>query len=210
MATRSTTTKKTETESTPEISAVPVVDQEKENMKKELEDLKAQIALMAKMISESKPAEATTEKKPERYINFISMAPGVTYLRGTSMYKIEGQFTSRPFLEREARLIVNNMPKTIRQGIVYIADADFVKECDLEDTYRTLLSNKDLESLLKKDPNTVVEIYKNASKGQQNIIIDMIVDKKLNAERIDANILLDLQSLSGRNLVDIEPLEKEG
>lgn len=190
----------------------PVVDTEKENLKAELEALKAQMKMMADMIASNKSAttEMTTEKKPDRYIPFVNMAPGITYLRGSSMYKIEGQFTKRLFTEREARMIVNNMPNAISQGLVYILDAEFVKDCDLEDVYRTLLNNKDMENLLKKDPNSVIEIYKNASPAQKNIIIGMIIDKKLNAERIDGNILLELQSLSGRNLVDIEPLEKEG
>lgn len=190
----------------------PVVDTEKENLKAELEALKAQMKMMADMIASNKSAttEMATEKKPDRYIPFVNMAPGITYLRGSSMYKIEGQFTKRLFTEREARMIVNNMPNAISQGLVYILDAEFVKDCDLEDVYRTLLNNKDMENLLKKDPNSVIEIYKNASPAQKNIIIGMIIDKKLNAERIDGNILLELQSLSGRNLVDIEPLEKEG
>lgn len=190
----------------------PVVDTEKENLKAELEALKAQMKMMADMIASSKSTamEAPVEKKPDRYIPFVNMAPGITYLRGSSMYKIEGQFTKRLFTEREARMIVNNMPNAISQGLVYILDAEFVKDCDLEDVYRTLLNNKDMENLLKKDPNSVIEIYKNASPAQKNIIIGMIIDKKLNAERIDGNILLELQSLSGRNLVDIEPLEKEG
>lgn len=190
----------------------PVVDTEKENLKAELEALKAQMKMMADMIASSKSntMEAPVEKKPDRYIPFVNMAPGITYLRGSSMYKIEGQFTKRLFTEREARMIVNNMPNAISQGLVYILDAEFVKDCDLEDVYRTLLNNKDMENLLKKDPNSVIEIYKNASPAQKNIIIGMIIDKKLNAERIDGNILLELQSLSGRNLVDIEPLEKEG
>lgn len=193
------------------VTTEPTVDTEKENLKAELEALKAQMKMMADMIASSKaaPAEAPAEKKPDRYITFINMAPGVTYLRGNSMYKIEGQFTKRIFTEREARMIVNNMPNAISQGLVYILDADFVKECDLEDVYRTLLSNKDLETLLKREPNDVIEIYKNASPTQKNIIIGMIIDKKLNAERIDGNILLELQNLSGRNLIDIEPLEKE-
>lgn len=193
-------------------NVAPVVDTEKENLKAELEALKAQMKMMADMIASNKSAttEMTTEKKPDRYIPFVNMAPGITYLRGSSMYKIEGQFTKRLFTEREARMIVNNMPNAISQGLVYILDAEFVKDCDLEDVYRTLLNNKDMENLLKKDPNSVIEIYKNASPAQKNIIIGMIIDKKLNAERIDGNILLELQSLSGRNLVDIEPLEKEG
>lgn len=196
----------------PAEDVAPVVDTEKENLKAELEALKAQMKMMADMIASNKSTttETPAEKKPDRYIPFVNMAPGITYLRGSSMYKIEGQFTKRLFTEREARMIVNNMPNAISQGLVYILDAEFVKDCDLEDVYRTLLNNKDMENLLKKDPNSVIEIYKNASPAQKNIIIGMIIDKKLNAERIDGNILLELQSLSGRNLVDIEPLEKEG
>ena len=48
---------------------------------------------------------------------------------------------------------------------------------------------------------------------QKEIIIDKIVNKKLNHENVDANILLELGKLSGKNLIDVEnpddiPLDK--
>ena len=101
------------------------------------------------------------------------------------------------------------MPQSISNGFIYIADSDFVQECELEDVYDSLLSDEQLKNLLNKNYSDVCEIYKNASDHQKKIIIDMIVDKKLNDQKIDANILMELGRICGKDLLDIEPLNEE-
>ena len=53
------------------------------------------------------------------------------------------------------------------------------------------------------------EVYKNASDGQKRIILDMVSDKRLNGQPIDANILMELGKLSGVNFMDIDPLDDD-
>ena len=101
------------------------------------------------------------------------------------------------------------MQNAIRSGLVYIADAQFVEENELEEAYRGLLDDKKFKTLLDNKSEYVIEVYKNASPSQQNIIIDMIVEKKTNGEDVDANVLLVLGKLSGKDLINIEP-EEEG
>ena len=54
------------------------------------------------------------------------------------------------------------------------------------------------------------KVYKNASESQKRIIVDMVVEKQINNEQIDANILISLGKLCGMDLIGIEPLDKEG
>ena len=182
---------------------------ENELLKKQMEAMQAQMELLAKQMAMSNTPVVTT-KKPERNIEFINMVPGTLVLKGTQFWKIEGQFNSRSFIESEARIIVNNMQNTVRSGIVYIADSEFIKDCELEAAYTALLSDEQLKNLLNKKFNEVVEIYKTVPKAQQDIIVSMIKEKKEAGVYIDANILIQIGELCGQDLVHSVEYEDEG
>ena len=160
--------------------------------KSEFDQMKAQMETLMQMMAMGSIGNKQPSKKEEKYITFVNMTKGKFVLKGSSYYTIDEQFGTRRFIEREARMIVNNMPKSIRDGKIYILDADFVKDCELEDVYVDLLSDKQMKELLTKKPSYVVEVYKNANKAQKQIIVDMIENKKLNGEDVDANILLQI------------------
>ena len=175
--------------------------QENELLKKQMEAMQAQMELLAKQVAMNTNTTNTTNQKPERNIEFINMVPGTLVLRGNQIWKIEGQFNSRSFLEREARIIVNNMQNTIRSGYVYIADYDFIKENELTEVYDTMLSDQQLKNLLNKNFKEVVEIYKTVPKAQQEIIVTMIKERKEAGVQIDANILIQIGELCGQDLL---------
>lgn len=176
------------------------LSQENELLKKQMEAMQAQMELLVKQMTMSNAPVANT-KKSERNIEFINMVPGTLVLRGNQIWKIEGQFNSRSFLEREARIIVNNMQNTIRSGYVYIADYDFIQENELTGVYDTMLSDQQLKDLLNKNFKEVVEIYKTVPKAQQDIIVRMIKERKEAGVQIDANILIQIGDLCGQDLL---------
>ena len=177
--------------------------------KSEFDQMKAQMETLMQMMAMGSIGDKQPSKKEEKYITFVNMTKGKFVLKGSSYYTIDEQFGTRRFIEREARMIVNNMPKSIRDGKIYILDADFVKDCELEDVYADLLGDKQMKELLTQKPSYVVEVYKNANKAQKQIIVDMIENKKLNGEDVDANILLQIGELSGKNLIEIGAFEDE-
>lgn len=183
------------------------ISSENEALKKQMEEMKAQMEAMSKMLAEAKSAPVIVDKSgvnKDRNITFVNLTNGTAVLRGNSFWKLEGRFASRTFLEREARIIVNNMPNMIRSGMVYITDAQFVEDNDLSEVYLNILSDKDLKELLSHDASYVVDVYKNVSDGQKNVIIDMIIDKVLAGEKVDNNVLVELGQLSGKDLINIE------
>lgn len=182
------------------------ISSENESLKKQMEEMRAQMEAMSKMLAEAKSAPVAEKSgvNKDRNITFVNLTNGTAVLRGNSFWKLEGRFASRTFLEREARIIVNNMPNMIRSGMVYITDAQFVEDNDLSEVYLNLLSDKDLKELLSHDASYVVDVYKNVSEGQKNVIIDMIVDKVLAGEKVDNNVLVELGRLSGKDLINIE------
>lgn len=201
MATKKTTTTTKAVEETSNNDVSQSVVDENVALKKQLEELQAQMKLMAEMMS--KPIETAMPKRDKK-ITFVSLISGTVVLKGSSFWYLEGRFDSKTFSEREAILIVNNMSNLIRSGMVYITDAEFVEENNLGEIYATLLTDTQIKELLDNNVNYVVDVYKNASDGQKQVIIDMIIDKRINKEKVDANILIELGNLCGKNLVDID------
>lgn len=185
------------------------VDTAKENeeLKATVAALQAQMEMMAKMLSSAPVVQNETTKRPERNIKFINLINGTVVLRGSNIWTIEGQLNSRSFMEREARLIVSNCNNLIRSGAVYIADEEFVEENDLGEVYRYLMNNEDLNNLFDKPSSEIIEIYNNAPDVQKRVIVAAIIEKRMKGETVDGNVLMQISSLSGKDLMSIEAEE---
>lgn len=171
----------------------------------QMQEMMAQIALLMK--AQSAPMAPVEQSKKQNNIKFINLTAGSMNLRGTRMYNIPKQFGFKMLGEAEARLVVNNMPNAIADGYIYIANKAFVHECELDDLYANMLDEAQLKALLNENANDVCEVYKNASEGQKRIILDMVSDKRLNGQPVDANILVELGKLSGVDFMNIDPLD---
>ena len=184
-----------------------IIDKEKEELKNKLEELEKKFAeLLAKQGAQV--VETPAQPKAKKNIKIINLTRGEMYLRGSRIHKFDKQFDSRVFTESEVRQIYANMPKTLAEGWVYIADKEMVEELELVDAYSTLLDEKTLKMLLEKNPKEVIEIYKNANDFQKNIIVGMIEDAKMHGRYVDANIVIEIGKLCGKELMDIEPLKE--
>lgn len=173
----------------------------------QIADLMAQIKVMMQAQAATNPVNI--EEKAARGIKFISLVPGGLTLKGNRMYHIDKQFGYKMIPESEARAILSNMPNTVASGMVYIADKEFVNKNDLSGVYEEILSDKQLKELLQQNANDVCEIYKQASMAQREIIVDMVVNRKLNGLPIDANIVVEIGKLCGKDLMGITPEEEE-
>lgn len=198
----------TKTKAAAPVEAVNESDALKETIaqqQQQMQEMMAQIALLMK--AQSAPTAPAEQPKKQNNIKFINLTAGSMNLRGTRMYNIPKQFGFKMLGEAEARLVVNNMPNAIADGYIYIANKAFVHECELDDLYANMLDDAQLKALLNENANDVCEVYKNASEGQKRIILDMVSDKRLNGQPVDANILVELGKLSGVDFMNIDPLD---
>ena len=207
-ATSKTTTKKATAPTT------PVVDTEKEQLKaqlaeqqKRMEEMMAQMQVL--MQAQSNSTTSTKPVKSNKQIVFINMTSGGLNLKGTRMYHIDNQFGTKSVQESEARVIVANMPNTIAEGYVYIPDNEFLESCNMGGVYDGMLNDEQMKTLLNQDANYVCDVFENATDSQKRIIIDMVSDRQLNGNPVDANILVRLGKLCGVDFLNIEPLEEE-
>ena len=208
-----TTTPKTTTKKAT-APTTPVVDTEKEQLKAQLaeqqrriEEMMAQMQVL--MQAQSNSTMPTKSVNPNKQIVFINMTSGGLNLKGTRMYHIDNQFGAKSVQESEARVIVANMPNTIAEGYVYIPDNEFLESCNMGGVYDGMLNDEQMKTLLNQDANYVCDVFENATDSQKRIIIDMVSDRQLNGNPVDANILVRLGKLAGVDFLDIEPLEEE-
>ena len=208
---KSTTTPKTTTkkETAP---IAPTVDTEKEQLKaqlaeqqKRMEEMMAQMQVL--MQAQSNSTMPIKSVNPNKQIVFINMTSGGLNLKGTRMYHIDNQFGTKSVQESEARVIVANMPNTIAEGYVYIPDNEFLESCNMGGVYDGMLNDEQMKTLLNQDANYVCDVFENATDSQKRIIIDMVSDRQLNGNPVDANILVRLGNLAGVDFLDIEPLD---
>lgn len=201
-----------------EVKANTITNEVTDKVADETADLKAKLAEQEKQMAEmmaqmqammqvkvDSAVVVEPAAKQTRSIKFINLVSGGLSLKGNRFYHMDNQFDFRMIPESEARAIVNNMPNTMVSGVVYIADADFVREMELDGAYEDMLSDAQIKALLHKSAAEVCEIYRNASPTQKSIIVDMVSDRKLNGLPIDANIVVELGKLCGKDLTCIEP-----
>ena len=70
-------------------------------------------------------------------------------------------------------------------------------------------SVKDMESIFKKEPKDFVETFKLASKGQQDTIVQLIMNKLYDKQEMDANVLIEIGSICGKDLLKVQQDNKE-
>ena len=199
--------KKVETTETEAQVQMQNVEAENDALKKELADIKAQMQLL--MSSMTAPSVSTPTKKNERLIRIVNMTNGMAVLRGSTIWKIDGQFNYQDFLETEASIIVANMSNMVRSGSIYIDDEQFRADHNLTDIYRYLLSKDLLQHLLDNVSKYAFEAYKGANDNQKQIILDMICDKLDKGQEVDGNILITLSKLSGKDLLEMQNAKEE-
>lgn len=206
------TTKKTTTATTATSTIEkPETDSRIAEQANEIAELKAQIALLMKAqkaSTQTTTVESTPKKK--KNVTIINLFAGGLTVKGNSYYHFDKQFDKRAFSEAEATAIVNNMPNAAREGIFYITDAQFVEDNDLSDAYENMIDDVKMKTILSLDANSVLVLYKNASEAQKTIIENMIVNGRLNGEPLDANVLVELGKITGKNYMEIETMDKEG
>ena len=206
------TTKKTTTATTATSTIEkPETDSRIAEQANEIAELKAQIALLMK--AQKAPAQTVAVEptpKKKKSITIINLFAGGLTVKGNSYYHFDKQFDKRAFSEAEATAIVNNMPNAAREGIFYITDAQFVEDNDLSDAYENMIDDVKMKTILSLDANSVLVLYKNASEAQKTIIENMIVNGRLNGEPLDANVLVELGKITGKNYMEIETMDKEG
>lgn len=198
---------------------------ENEALKQQMKDMQEQMQeMMSRLeaIAVSAPVPTYEVTQPvhtyipprNKDIEVVSLSTGHLLLstNGRSdgrVYEFTRQFEKKFIPEEDLRLIVHAMPNTSSDGHFYIKDREFVEENGLRVPYNNMLDMDKLKHILNKNIREFETTYKLASKTQQETILEMVIDRLLYGKKVDANIVVSLEKLTGKRLMDIEPIEPE-
>lgn len=181
--------------------------------REDYEKLLAQVQQLTQMVAmnNSKTAAPSEYASPlEKEVVVVSMCLGELNLstgrngKGTVYnFKEFNQALDIPF--GDLKDIVRNNARFVDEGYFYIADAEAVKKLRKAYNYKKILTPDTISRIFDYDSNTIVSMYKDAPRGQQELIIQMIRDKRLNAEKVDANVMMELGKLTGIDFLGMEP-----
>ena len=176
----------------------------------QLKEMQQQIANLTKENEQLKVDKEEKEEKEELTsdtdIPVISLVTGGLTIStegngvGT-VYRFEefGEIRDIPF--GDLKDIVKNKPEFAKGGIFYIANEEAVKKLRLSRDYKNIISDKLFAHLLDEDAKVVIEAYKLAPKLQQEQVVSMIEDRLENGVEVDANILVKIGKLCGRDFM---------
>lgn len=202
-----------ELESSDDKDMIKKLMQQMAELQKQVEDSKKEKDNMSQLIDVLKNSKTTEEDSDELTsdtdITVISQTVGKLSLF-TEGFGLGTEYVFDNFGDvldisfGDLKEIVKNNRSFAQKGYFYIANNEAVNKLRLKANYQRLLSNDDMMTILEKDADKIMELYDLAPEGQKQIIIDLIVDKKLNKEKISADILLALGEKCGRDLINID------
>lgn len=187
-----------------------VVEKENAELKEKLFAMETQMETLMKMMG-SNMGGNSSPKKDIKDILVISLVTGHLLLTTDGLgsgrhYDFDEQFETVLIPENDLREIVRSMPKTTQNGYFYIDNKEFVQDMNLEYAYRKILSGEDLNKIFNNNCETFMKIYNSAVEGQKKIIVETAINKKMQKEHIDANILIELGKACDKDLLSIEPV----
>lgn len=205
------TLEETQAQLTEDAAQVETLTKKNEALEEKVDQLFSKIETM---LNESKQSPITDEIGIEDPILVISLVPHSLNLytdghgQGTPyLFSEMGEEMEIPF--GDLRNIVRSNKEMAANGRYYIADERAVKKLRIQHLYKNILTPEAMTTILNQGPDKVIELYKMANEAQQKIIIDMIMEKRYQKEKLDANLVQELSALIGEDLMQKVLVDKK-
>ena len=185
------------------------VDEQSKQLEAQLQQMQMLMTLLQQNQSQPTEEEEEDELEDVLVINLVPCRLNLIGSDGRAMYTFHKMYEEQYIDFNDLREIVKSKSgrSMARNGRFYILNERAVDKLRLKNDYRKILNPEQLQTLLKRSVDSVVELYKLAPEGQQKVILDMIKEKKYAGEKVDLNILQELGEVAGVDLINIEPIE---
>lgn len=184
-----------------------------EKLEKEINELKSKLSTKD-IVPSSKPVVENNEYDDDdefekynipqdTYIKVISLCPYQLNLstKGMGRGKI---FTFHEFGQSKRILysdlveILESHQAFLKDGLFYIADKRVIRKNGLDDIYSNILNKDSIEKIISGSTNDAVSLFKSASEKQQEIIVDMLIEKvQSDPDSVDLNLVDKISRASG-------------
>ncbi len=186
---------------------------ELEQTKKMLAEMQAQMAKMQEQMSAK--TEVVVKQMPSRSndkIKCISLSPNPVNIstlpnnRGKK-FTFEKYGSSWSIRRGDLEDIVSSYENTMKSGLIYVCDRDFIEEQGLDEHYNNLLYSKELlDKLVYLRDDADVEMFLNMSKQLQEATAVRIARLFKMNEHYEPNVLARIKTEAG---FDIEQMAQE-
>lgn len=181
------------------------------NQQSEIEMLRARLAELEKNDEEKQEVKI----QQDEYIPVMSLLPYNLNLstKEAGMGSIK-KFTKfgevKRILYKDLLDILEVHHSFMEAGYFYILHPAFIRQQGLDDTYATILTKDKIEKIISTNSDDSVELYKSANERQQEIIVQLLIDKvRADPNSVNLNIIDRISRLSKRDIVKIAEEAKE-
>jgi len=92
-------------------------------------------------------------------------------------------------------------PTFMESGYFYILDPRFIRQMGLDEMYSKILTKEKMELMLEANSEQAVTLYKSANPSQQEVLIQILIEKVRNdPDSVNLNIIDKLSRASGVNI----------
>jgi hypothetical protein len=147
----------------------------------------------------------------EEYIEVISLCPySVTV---TTEPKGRGYYYTWPRFGGIYTIMYSDLQRLIknhgngvytdffREGYLYINNPAIVRKSGLQEVYKNLLNYEQFEEVLKCESEKCIELFKSATSTHRKFICQLLIDKLVNGEKLDLNIIDQLSRIAKIEIV---------
>lgn len=190
------------------------VDEVKSQLETEMEDkiktLENQIALLI----QNATASPKSDNDPDRDIVVVSLTRGELNLC-TEGHGHGDIYTFKSFGDEavipysDLKLIIKKNKSFATGGFFYICDQDMVESQRLKKVYEKIISKEQFEELFAQSKTNFANTFSKMLESQQDIFADMLVDKLVDDEDIDANIVNIAAEKTGKKIYDLVKMQKK-
>lgn len=189
-----------------EVIKEPETSASEEALKKQLQELQDQIALLMKV--QNTPSVPKEYIDPDRDVFVVSLVRGslnlVTEPDGKGfIYKFEYFGEEIPIKYSDLKLIVQNNKKMLNKGRFYINDEDFIRQQRLEQTFEKIISKDEMESMFKMDKDKFAKSFSKMIPTQQGMLTALLIDSIREGKEIDANIVQVISDKIEKNIYEL-------
>lgn len=176
----------------------------------EIESLKQMVMQMQQSMLAMQNSTSTQKEEPSetpltKYVKVINLFDGTLNIKTSSMgtfdlYTFEKFGSEQDIMFSDLRKIRTANDRFTREGYYYIADEKVVEEMGLKDIYKNILSKDQIEKFITEDVSNVVDVFSSIPKGQQQSVVDYLVNKLSNDENLDLNKIDSVSKIYGKDL----------
>lgn len=181
--------------------------------KSEIEELKNQIALLMKNATSTQQVQENLND-PDRDILVVSLTRGVLNLStkghgNGEVYKFKDFGDDQMIPYSDLKDVIRNNKSFTVNGNYYICDETVIEKQRLKKAYEQIVSKEQFDSLFTEQRDKFLRIFEKMMPAQQLIFSEILVDKLVEGEDIDANITNAVAERTNKKIYEIVETRKK-